>query len=231
MTQKQLYAIGGVLALLLLLIGGYFFFLAPSATPASQASLPPERIVATDRTLGSASAKVTVIEYGALTCPVCAGFNNDIFPQFKEKYIDTGKVYYVYRLFPIDQADPKAEKIARCLPADMYFQFTDMLYRKQDEWGPEQMGERLQGTPPQPKTEAGLIRMAAIAGMGSDKATQCMTGTAEDARINKVAGEGDARYHIGGTPTFVINGVAQPAGPIGWDKLQVLLDAELAKKK
>ena len=228
MTQKQLYAIGGVLAVILLLVAGYFFFVAPSSTAVTEAALPPERIAATDRTLGSPTAKVTVIEYAALTCPVCAAYNNTMFSQMKEKYIDTGKVYYVYRLFPIDQADPKAEKVARCLPPEMYFQFVDLLYRKQEEWGPEQMGERQQGTPPQPKTEAGLMQMARIAGMSTDKAMQCMNSTAEDARINKVADEAEKRYHVSGTPTFVIDGTPLDAG---YDKFPAALDAELAKKK
>ena len=86
-------------------------------------------------TMGNPKAKVTVIEYGAFTCPVCAYFDQEIFPAFKAKYIDTGKVFYVYRLYPIDAADGKAWNIAMCLPKSQFFSFVDLLYRRQADWG------------------------------------------------------------------------------------------------
>ena len=78
---------------------------------------PPKPI---DMTLGSPKAKVTVIEYASLACSHCAHFNNEVFPEFKAKYIDTGKVRYVYREFytpPVEVAAAGA-LIARCAGPD-----------------------------------------------------------------------------------------------------------------
>jgi protein-disulfide isomerase len=228
-TQKQLYTLGAVLAVLVIAVAVYF--LRPSSTTApAAASLPPESISASDRTMGSPSAKVTLIEYGALTCPHCAAFNENVFPLLKEKYIDTGKVYYVFRLFPINMADPWAEKIARCLPADNYFQFVDLLFRNQDKWGPEQNFNPATQTVDNNAVHQGLIQMARIAGMGADKVDQCINDKKDDERINKVAQDGMARYKIEGTPTLIVNGVSQGARVPSWEELQKVLDEALAKK-
>ena len=54
-----------------------------------------------DRVLGKATAPVTVIEYVSLTCPHCANFHKTLFPRMKKEFIDTGKVRYIVREFPI----------------------------------------------------------------------------------------------------------------------------------
>ncbi|MBU6299491.1 MAG: GatB/YqeY domain-containing protein, partial [Alphaproteobacteria bacterium] len=74
-----------------------------------------------DRTLGTPKAPITVLEYAAPACPHCSHFDQTVFPLIKKNYIDTGKVFYIFRVFPINPADPAAEAIARCLPADKYF--------------------------------------------------------------------------------------------------------------
>ena len=228
MTQKQLYILFGALAVLVIAVA--FFFLRPVTDGTTQASSDnPERILETDRTMGSPSAKVTLIEYGALTCPHCAHFNETVFPLVKENYIDTGKVFYVFRLFPINAADAWAEKIARCLPADNYFQFVDLLFRNQDKWGPEQNI----GPDQQVDVNAvhqGLIQMARIAGMSAEKVDQCINDTKDDQRINKVAEDAIARYKIEGTPTLVVNGVSLGANVPSWEQLKKVLDDALAKK-
>jgi hypothetical protein len=72
-------------------------------------------ILPSDRTLGNPKSKVVLIEYAAHTCPACAAFNENTFPRLKTNYIDTGKILYVFRLFPLRADDGAAEKIARCL--------------------------------------------------------------------------------------------------------------------
>ena len=95
-----------------------------------------------DRTQGSKTAPLTVLEYAAPTCPHCAHFDMDIFPQFKKDYIDTGKVFFIFRVFPLNPVDVAAEAMARCLPEDNYFQFLDLLYRNQAEMGPGRLPDR-----------------------------------------------------------------------------------------
>jgi protein-disulfide isomerase len=188
-------------------------------TGTTTASGPGFTIVSTDRTLGNPKAKVTLIEYAAPSCPVCAAFNAQSFATLKAKYIDSGKVFYVFRVFPLRADDGTAEKIARCLPEDKYFSFIDLLFRNQPKWDVEYGVTDV---------HAGLVLMGRIAGMSADQVDKCIDNKTEDDRINKVAADGESKYNISGTPTFVVDGNAQPAGN-DYDGLSKVLDAELAK--
>jgi protein-disulfide isomerase len=230
--RKSRWLLIGVAILVLLFAGieWYQFY-----TPADPVSAPPvaEAITAQEvHTMGNPKAKVTLIEYAALTCPTCAFVAMHVIPEFKRRYVDTGKVLYVYRLFPIDPADGKAEKLARCLPKEQYPALVDMLYRRQDEWGPEQMQEHGPGfdAAHQPRTDAGLLRMARFANLDPEKARSCMTSTALDAAINDVAAEGARRYGVSGTPTIVINGQLFGSVPQSVDDLARVIDPILEGK-
>jgi len=223
----------GIVAVLVLLFAAIQWYVL--YTPADPVSAPPvaETITAQEvHTMGNPKAKVTLIEYAALTCPTCAFVATHVMPDFKKRYIDTGKVFYVFRLFPIDPADGKAEKIARCLPKERYFDFVDMLYRRQGEWGPEQMGERGPGFDEahQPKTDAGLLKMARAANLEPEKAQSCMSSTALDGVINAVQADGARRYQISGTPTIVINGQIFGSVPQNVDDLAQVIDPMLEGK-
>src|SRR5260370_20066074 len=87
--------------------------------------------------LGSANASVTITEYASMTCSHCATFNANVFPKIKSEYIDTGKVRYVFREFPLDIKAEVASMLARCIAKDdagKYFAVIDMLFKKLDEW-------------------------------------------------------------------------------------------------
>jgi protein-disulfide isomerase len=226
-TRKQIYTLVGIAIVLLLVVGGYYY-LATNGTPDTQRTNagPGFIIVKTDRTLGNPKAPVTLIEYAAPSCPICAAFNHDNFALLKQNYIDTGKVFYVLRVFPIREDDGTAEKIARCLPADNYIPFIDQLFRNQSKWDVEfnpGFSEK--------DVHDALIQQARIAGMGADEANKCIANKAEDERINAVAKDGMAKYNITGTPTFVINGVNKAVGNMTWQQLQNLLDNAAAAKK
>lgn len=178
-------------------------------------------ITAQDRTLGSPKASVVVVEYAAPSCPHCARFNAEVFPLLKQKYIDSGKIYYVFRVFPINAVDGAAEAMARCLPADNYFQFIDTLFRNQARWDPEY---------PSVDVHQGLVELGHEAGMSTEQVDKCMADKAQADRINQVSQDAVTRYNISGTPTFVINGVVQPSGEIAWTSLQATLDSFLSKK-
>jgi len=174
-----------------------------------------------DRTMGNPKAPITAIEYAAPMCPHCAHLNEVGFPVLKKNYIDTGKVYYIFRVFPIGQPDVAAESIARCLPADKYFQFIDLLFRNQAKWDPEYGITDVHG---------GLVAMGRIAGLSGDQVDACIANTDAQKRIMAVANDAQTRYSISGTPTFVINGEVQPAGAV-WETIKAKLDSLLAKKK
>jgi protein-disulfide isomerase len=213
----------GLVAIAVIALGAaaYFVFTGGSSSD-NTASAGPMAIILSkdDRTQGSKTAPLTVLEYAAPTCPHCAHFDMDIFPQFKQQYIDTGKVYFVFRVFPLNAVDVAAESMARCLPEDNYFQFLDLLYRNQAKWDPEYQVSDV---------HAGLLEMGKIAGMSAQQVESCISNQAEAKRIQDVGADAQTRYGISGTPSFVANG--QVHGPfVDYQEFKTFLDAQLAKK-
>jgi protein-disulfide isomerase len=143
-----------------------------------------------------------------------------VLPLLKARYIDTGKVYYVFRVFPLNPVDLAAEAMARCLPSISYMHFIDLLYRNQKEWDPELGVTDVHGA---------LIAIGRMAGMNAALADQCIEKKAEVERATSVGEEAQKRYNITGAPAFVINGQVH-VGEFRWQDLQKLLDA-LAKRK
>ena len=91
-----------------------------------------------DMALGSDKAPVTVIEYASMTCPHCAHFSETTFPELKKRYIDTGKVRYIFREFPFDKLAAAGFMLARCASKDggseKYMAVVETLFAKQNEW-------------------------------------------------------------------------------------------------
>ena len=220
MSRKTLLIVLGLTVLIA--AGGIGYYFTSGAGKTEAANGQGFEIVPSDRVLGNRKSKVVLIEYAAPTCPVCANFNANTFPQLKAQYIDTGKILYVFRVFPLRADDGLAEKIARCLPEDKYFAFIDLLFKNQPKWDWE-FGVTPQGV------HDGLIQLGRIAGMSQEQVDRCMDNKAEDARINKVSSEGESRYSVRGTPTFILNGTSIGSGNIPFDTLSKLLDTELAK--
>ena len=127
-----------ILVVLVVVLGamgvGYYALSGTGGGGASDDGRAGYTLVATDRGMGNPKAPVTVIEYGAPSCSICAYFTANIFPDLKKNYIDTGKVYYVFRVFPLRPEDGDVEKMARCLPEDKYFPFLDLFWRNQPKW-------------------------------------------------------------------------------------------------
>jgi protein-disulfide isomerase len=224
-----------LLLALLLLAGGaaagavYYYIYGPGA--AEPAVAGGYTLVPTDRTLGNSKAKVVLIEYAAPTCPHCAHFNETVFGSLKTNFIDTGKVYYVFRVFPIGPDDGVAEKIARCLPEDKYFPFIDLLFRNQPLWDAEYSQENPALATPD-GVHAGLVQLGRRAGMSADQVDKCIEDNAEDERINKVAADAQSRYSVNSTPSFILDGnMISPGRVPSYDELAQILNTELAQKK
>lgn len=149
-----------------------------------------------DMTMGPATAKVKVVEYASLSCPHCARFNNEVFPQFKKKYIDTGLVHYTFREFltePVPLAAAGA-LLARCSGKDKYFGVLDAVFRGQDEI--YRTGD-VRGV---------LLRIAQSSGMTEAQFETCVGDeAAQKALAKRVEGYAD-KDKIAATPTFIING-------------------------
>jgi protein-disulfide isomerase len=217
--NQLLFGIVGI-AVVVILVAAYFvFYGSNTGTADSTVDRANVTITAADRTLGKKDAPVLMVEYAAPICPHCAHFNETMFPQLKANYIDTGKVYYVFRVFPLQSADVAAEAIARCLPADNYFQFIDLLFRNQPKWDPENGVQDVHG---------GLVQMGRIAGLSAEQVDRCIGNQAEQQRIAKVGEDATTRYSINGTPTFIINGQIHSTFA-NWQELKDYMDAQLKK--
>jgi len=224
-SKTQMMIAGGAVGVLAIAAILYFFVF--SSTPGSGSAAAAGQntsiqVYNDDRTLGSPDAPIKVLEYAAPSCPHCAHFDETIFPDIKAKYIDTGKVFYIFRTFLLNPSDGAAEAIARCLPADKYFWFLDLLFRNQKTWDPEYGITDVRG---------GLIQVARIAGMSTEKVDQCIADKNEQDRINQVAQDGETKYNIQGTPTFVVNGEIVQAEDATWPALQARFDSLLSKHK
>jgi protein-disulfide isomerase len=210
----------------LLMLGGAVQFLigccgAPhkdvAATP-PQATLPATQ--SEERTMGNPAAPITFIEYGAPTCPHCAHFDLDAMPRLKRDYIDKGKVYFVFRIFPLSPADGTVETLGRCLSADQYFPFLDLMFRNQSKWDPD--GYQISDP------RGAIVALAGTMGLSPAKADACLSDPQQQHRINRVAEDGFRNYNLDGVPTFIINGTVV-LGYRGWLDLQARLDSLLAK--
>ena len=172
-------------------------FVASGALAATES--PPASAVQ-DMSLGNAKAKVTMVEYASASCPHCARFNNNVFPAFRKKYIDTGKVHYVFREFltsPVEVAEA-GFMLARCAGKDQYFRVIDAFFRGQEEM--YRAGD------------AGplIASVGAAAGLTPDRIEACLSDdAARKALEDRVQGY-VTKDGIESTPTFVINGKKLP---------------------
>jgi len=148
-----------------------------------------------DMALGPAEAKVTIVEYAAPTCPHCARFNKDVFPKIKSTYIDTGKIRYVFRNFPLNIKDLACEMLARNIAGDdaaKYFAVVDIMFRQQD-----QLVE---------KTGDTLKLIGRQAGLSVQAVEDCLKDQAMQDKIAAVQKYAEDVLKVDGTPTFFING-------------------------
>ena len=148
-----------------------------------------------DMALGPKDAAVTIVEYASMTCPHCAAFNDQVFPKLKAAYIDTNKIRYVFREFPLDIKAAAGSMLARCIAKDdgsKYFAVIDMLFKQQDQWIP--------------KTTETLSLIGKQAGLSSQQVDACLK---DQKLLDKIAA--DQKYanevlKVNSTPTFFING-------------------------
>ena len=147
-----------------------------------------------EMSLGKADAPITVIEYASMTCIHCAHFHETVFPYLKEKYIDTGKVRYVYREFPLDPLAAAASMLIRCSPQDKYFDLLSLFNEKRDVWiSRDQPVEALQN-------------FAKQIGFTKQTFETCVTDQKLFDGLNAVRTRGAEAFKIDGTPSFFVNG-------------------------
>lgn len=145
--------------------------------------------------IGAADAKITVVEYGSMTCGHCANFATKVFPELKTKYIDTNKVRFVFREFPLDNLAAAASMLARCAGGDKTFPMVETLYEKQADWA-------FTNGNPVPK----LFDIAKQAGFTQESFDKCLTDQKLLEQITAQRTSASDKFGVSSTPTFFVNG-------------------------
>jgi protein-disulfide isomerase len=173
-----------------------------------------------DMMMGDAKAPVTVIEYASMTCSHCAHFQEATFPELKKRYIDTGKVRYILREFPLDPLAEGAAMLARCasqagggLDPNKYFDMVDTLFRQQRAWAVQKP------LPP-------LLAIAKQAGFTENSFNDCLSNQKILDGIEAIRQRAADKFKVQSTPTFFINDEKLP-GSVSIDEMAKLIEAHL----
>ena len=146
-----------------------------------------------DIVLGSDKAPVTVIEYASMTCPHCAHFSTTTFPELQKRYIDTGKVRFIFREFPLDALAAAGFMLARCAGKDKFMPIVETLFAKQPEWMVQ-------------KPIGPLQTIAKQFGFTEQSFDQCLANQKVLDGIQAVRDHAATKLGVNSTPTFFING-------------------------
>jgi protein-disulfide isomerase len=206
--DKRQFLIAGVAVVALAGTGGWVYVnRTPSATKRKAADLMEVGPLG-EQALGQQGAPVTIIEYASATCPHCAHFHETTYPELKKRYIDTGKVRFIFREFPLDSVAATAFMLARCADKDKYFPLIEMLFQQQNTWAV--------GPPASPLP--GLLSIAKQAGMTEESFNACLKNQTVLDGIKWTADHG-SDLGVQSTPSFFINGKLYP-GALTLDQVE-----------
>jgi protein-disulfide isomerase len=193
MTRRKFLA-GASLLAVVAAISGFAAFqpqrAAAQGVPLTELLVPP---VLGDMALGKSDAPVTIVEYASMTCPHCAHFHETTYPELKKRYIDTGKVRFIFREFPLDPLAAGAAMLARCAGKDKYFPLIETLFHQQRQWAVEKP------IPP-------LMTIAKQAGFSEQSFNACLS---DQKLLDSLTAERDRAaksFGVSSTPTLFVNG-------------------------
>ncbi len=190
----------------------------PASVRAEAAGVPVNELMAAealpDIALGSSDAPVTIVEYASMTCSHCAAFYATTFPELKSKYIDTGKVRFILREFPLDPLAAAGFMVARCAGDDKRNAIVELLFAQQKNWV---------FTDKPVEALANLIKQT---GMSQTSFEACLKNQDLYNKIAKVHDQAAEKFGVNATPTFFINGKKQN-GEMNSDALAKLIDPML----
>ena len=216
-TRREFCQAGATVAFATALFGSTALPLAGEAFAQAQTTISPLELMKPDAlpdmALGDEKAPVTIVEYASMTCPHCAHFQETTFPDLKKRYIDTGKVRYIFREFPLDNLAAAASMLARCAAdtdSGKYFALTDTLFRQQRTWAVEKP------LPP-------LLALAKQAGFTEQTFNACLSNQKILDGIESARQRAIKDFKVQSTPTFFING-AQYAGAMTIDEIAKIID-------
>src|SRR5712691_6362326 len=146
-----------------------------------------------DAIQGDANAPVTIVEYASMTCPHCAHFHETTYPELKKKYVDTGKVRFIFREFPLDPLAAAGSMLARCAGKDKYFPLIDALFSQQKDWVVQ-------------KPLVPMFAIAKQAGFTQQTFDECLANQKMLEGIEESRTRAAQKFGVNSTPTFFING-------------------------
>lgn len=203
------------------LVAGLALTLPGVAIAATDAKAPTDKVAIEDLmaanalpdvVLGAADAKVTIVEYASMTCTHCARFHQDVYPLLKSKYIDTGKVKFILREFPLDPLATAGFMLARCTGADdKRTALVDLLFTQQKNWAFVD------------KPIESLLNLTKQAGFTQESFEVCLKNQELYDGVNKVRDRGSEKFGVDATPTFYINGVRK-SGEMSIDEIDKALE-------
>ena len=191
------------------LIGEAF---AQDANPAELAKPVPLG----DVVLGNPSSPVTIIEYASMTCPHCADFHKTVYPKIKSEYIDTNKIRFIFREFPLDIKAAAGAMLARCIGKDdpnKYHAVVDILFATQVDWAMKETSDQ-------------LLRIAKQAGMGEEAFNACLANQSMLDALKQGQDQAFEKFKVDSTPTFFVNGTKLKGGAT-FEDFKKLIDPNL----
>ena len=171
-----------------------------------------------DKVFGNADATVTIIEYASITCHHCMRFHTETWPALKQKYVDTGKVRFIMREFPLDQLATAGFMLARCAGEQRWYPTLDLLYRTKETWGHSE------------KPAEALLDAVRFAGFTKETFEACLSDEKLYKGITSTAQRATKEFGVNSTPTFFINGEKQ-TGALTLEQFDKILAPLLAPKR
>jgi len=167
--------------------------------------------------MGEEDAPIEMIEYGSFTCPHCASFANNVFPQLKKDYIDTGKVKFVFREVYFDKYGMWASMIARCEPSK-FWGINEMIFEAQSDWARKDSEVEIANA---------LRKIGLLAGLDKDKINSCLEDSDKLRTLVAWYQQNAKADDVSATPTFVVDG--ETMSNMGYSDMKAMLDEKLAE--
>ena len=180
--------------------------------------------------MGNPYAAVKVVEYGSMTCPHCAEFDETGFQPLVDNYVKTGRVSFEFRNFVRDPLDITMSLIARCAGPERFYALTEAMFESQRGFfeqlqsAPQERAQALAQLPPAQQFAgyaelAGLQPWAAQRGLPSARQQACLSNQVEIDQLVQMNGEAVSTHNVSGTPSFLINNELVE-GASTWDRLE-----------
>ena len=189
----------------------------PAGAQGASAAQVAKPVTLPDIAIGSPKAPVTITEYASMSCPHCAAWGENVFPMLRSRYIDTGKVRFVFREFPLDLKAAGASMLARCIAkgdSEKYLAVIETMYKQLDTLIA--------------RTTQTLILIGKLNGMSEEEVKACATDQALLAKLNADGQYALNTLKVDSTPTFFVNGQVLK-GAMSFEELEAIIKPMLKR--